>query len=112
MVHFQLLWSDEPVTVIQSDSVDTEEIKERNTENPAVSEEETYRYHGQWHINVCQYINPDDAVTVIVGIQDNRSRDNAHSPILHTNGQASTVWVSTLLEVHRTSKSSYSISLP
>lgn len=68
MVHFQLLRSDEPVPIIQSDSVDTEEIKERNTENPAVSEEETYRNHGQWHINVCQYINPDDAVPVEIGI--------------------------------------------
>lgn len=46
MVHHQLLGSDEPVLIIQSDSVDTEEIEERNAENPAVSEEETYRYHG------------------------------------------------------------------
>ena len=112
MVHFQLLRSDEPVPIIQSDSVDTEEIKERNTENPAVSEEETYRYHGQWHINVCQYINPDDAVPVGIGIYNCWSRDNAHSPIRHTSDLASMVWVPTLIEVHRTSKSSYSISLP
>lgn len=39
-------------------------IKERNAEYPAVSEEETYRYHGQWHVDVRQYINPDDAVSV------------------------------------------------
>lgn len=27
MVHFQLLWSDEPVTVIQSDGIDANEIE-------------------------------------------------------------------------------------
>lgn len=43
MVHLQLIGSDEPVLIIQSDSVDTEKIKERNTEYPAVSEEETHR---------------------------------------------------------------------
>lgn len=64
MVHLQLLGSDEPVLIIQSDSVDTEKIKERNAEYPAVSEEETYRYHGQWHVDVRLYINPDDAVSV------------------------------------------------
>lgn len=112
MVHLQLLGSDEPVLIIQSDSVYTEEIKERNAEYPAVSEEETYRYHGQWHINVCQYINPDDAVPVQIGIYNCWSRDNAHSPIRHTSDLTSMVWVPTLLEVHRTSKSSYSISLP
>ena len=68
MVHLQLIGSDEPVLIIQSDCVDAEKIEERNTEYPAVSEEETYRYHGQWHINVCQYINPDDAVPVEIGI--------------------------------------------
>lgn len=112
MVHLQLLGSDEPVLIIQSDSVDTEKIEERNAENPAVSEEETYRYHGQWHINVCQYINPDDAVSVEIGIYNCWSRDSAHSPIRHTSDLASMEWVPTLLEVHRTSKSSYSISLP
>lgn len=112
MVHLQLLGSDEPVLIIQSDCVDTEKIKERNTEYPAVSEEETYRYHGQWHINVCQYINPDDAVSVEIGIYNCWSRDSAHSPIRRTSDLASMEWVPTLLEVHRTSKSSYSISLP
>ena len=68
MVYLQLLRSDEPVLIIQSDCVDTEKIEERNAEYPAVSEEETYRYHGHWHINVCQYINPDDAVPVEIGI--------------------------------------------
>ena len=68
MMHLQLLGSDEPVLIIQSDCVDTKKIEERNTEYPAVSEEETYRYHGQWHINVCQYINPADAVPVEIGI--------------------------------------------
>ena len=68
MVHFQLLWSDEPVMVIKSDGIDAKEIEERNSIDPAVSEKETYRYHGQWHINVCQYINPDDAVPVEIGI--------------------------------------------
>jgi hypothetical protein len=52
MVHLQLLGSDEPVLIIQSDSVDTEEIKERNAEYPAVSEEVTYRQHTQWHVDV------------------------------------------------------------
>lgn len=112
MVHLQLLGSDEPVLIIQSDSVDTEKIKERNAEYPAVSEEETYRYHGQWHINVCQYINPDDAVSVEIGIYNCWSRDSVHSPIRRTSDLASMEWVPTLLEVHRTSKSSYSISLP
>jgi hypothetical protein len=46
MVHLQLLGSDEPVLIIQSDSVDTKEIKERNAINPAVSEKETNRNHG------------------------------------------------------------------
>ena len=64
MVHLQLLGSDEPVLIIQSDSVYTEEIKERNAEYPAVSEEETYRYHTQWHVDICNHINPYDAVTV------------------------------------------------
>ena len=112
MVHLQLLGSDEPVLIIQSDSVDTEKIKERNAEYPAVSEEETYRYHGQWHINVCQYINPDDAVPVEIGIYNCWPRDSAHSPIRRTSGLTSMVWVPTLIGVHRTSKSSYSISLP
>lgn len=74
MVHLQLLRSDEPVLIIQSDSVDTEKIKERNTENPAVSEEETHRDHAEWHINVCQEVNPDDAVSVIIRIKYGRSR--------------------------------------
>lgn len=112
MVHSQLLWSDEPVTVIQSDGVDADKVKERYTKHPAVVEEKTHGNHAKWHVDICQEVNPDDAVTVVVGICDGRSRDNAHSPILHTNDQASTVWVPTLLEVHRTSKSSYSISLP
>lgn len=112
MVHLQLLGSDEPVLIIQSDSVYTEKIEERNAEYPAVSEEETYRYHGQWHINVCQYINPDDAVPVQIGIYNCWSRDSAHSPIRRTSGLASMVWVPTSIEVHRTSKSSYFISLP
>lgn len=112
MVRLQLVWSDEPVPIIQSDGIDANEIEEWDAENPAVSEEETYRYHGQWHINVCQYINPDDAVPVEIGIYNCWSRDSAHSPIRHTSDLASMVWVPTLLEVHRTSKSSYSISLP
>lgn len=74
MVHLQLLRSDEPVLIIQSDSVDTEKIKERNTEYPAVSEEETHRNHAEWHINVCQEVNPDDAVSVIIRIKYGRSR--------------------------------------
>lgn len=56
MVHLQLLGSDEPVLIIQSDSVYTEKIEERNAEYPAVSEEETYRYHTQWHVDICNYI--------------------------------------------------------
>ena len=73
MVHLQLLGSDEPVLIIQSDSVDTEEIKERNTENPAVSEEETHWYHADWHIHVCQKVNPDDTISVISRIKYGRS---------------------------------------
>ena len=73
MVHLQLLGSDEPVLIIQSDSVDTEKIKERNTEYPAVSEEETHWYHADWHIHVCQKVNPDDAISVISRIKYGRS---------------------------------------
>ena len=73
MVHLQLLRSDEPVMIIQSDSVDTEKIKERNTEYPAVSEEETHRCHEEWHINVCHEVNPDDTVSVIIRIKYGRS---------------------------------------
>lgn len=91
MVHLQLLGSDEPVLIIQSDSVDTEEIEERNAENPAVLKEETYRYHGQWHIDVRQHINPDDAVPVEIGIYNCWSRDSAHSPIRHTSDLTSMV---------------------
>lgn len=46
MVHSQLLWSDEPVTVIQSNGIDANEIEEWDTENPAVSEKETHGNHG------------------------------------------------------------------
>ncbi len=73
MVHLQLLGSDEPVLIIQSDSVDTEKIKERNTEYPAVSEEETHWYHADWHIHVCQKVNPDDTISVISRIKYGRS---------------------------------------
>ena len=45
MVHFQLLWSNEPVMVIQSDGIDAKEIEERNAIDPAVSEKETHGYH-------------------------------------------------------------------
>lgn len=73
MVHLQLLGSDEPVLIIQSDSVDTEKIKERDTEYPAVSEEETHWYHADWHIHVCQKVNPDDTISVISRIKYGRS---------------------------------------
>lgn len=73
MVHLQLLGSDEPVLIIQSDSVDTEKVKERNTEYPAVSEEETHWYHADWHIHVCQKVNPDDTISVISRIKYGRS---------------------------------------
>lgn len=73
MVHLQLLGSDEPVLIIQSDSVDTEKIEERNTEYPAVSEEETHWYHADWHIHVCQKVNPDDTISVISRIKYGRS---------------------------------------
>jgi hypothetical protein len=46
MVHFQLLWSDEPVLIIQSDGIDAQEIEERNAIYPAVSEKETHGNHG------------------------------------------------------------------
>ena len=66
MVHFQLVWSDEPVLIIQSDGVDAKEIKERDAEYPAVSEEEAHWYHTDWHIHVCQKVNPDDTISVII----------------------------------------------
>lgn len=46
MVHSQLLWGDEPVTVIQSDGIDANEIEERNAIYPAVVEEKTHGNHG------------------------------------------------------------------
>ena len=46
MVHFQLLWSNEPVMVIQSDGIDAKEIEERNSIDPAVSKKETNGNHG------------------------------------------------------------------
>lgn len=112
MVHLQLLGSDEPVLIIQSDSVDTEKIEKRNAVNPAVSEKETHRYHTQWHVDVCKYINPDNAAPVEIGIYNCWSRDSAHSPIRRTSDLTSMVWVPTSIGVHRISKSSYSISLP
>lgn len=74
MVRLQLVWSDEPVPIIQSDGIDANEIEEWNAENPAVSEEETHRNHAEWHINVCQEVNPDDAVSVIIRIKYGRFR--------------------------------------
>lgn len=73
MVCLQLLWSDKPVLIIQSDGVDANEIEEWNTEYPAVSEEEAHRYHTEGHINICQKIDPDDTTTVIVCIKYGRS---------------------------------------
>ena len=46
MVHFQLLWSNEPVMVIKSDGIYAKEIEERNAVDPAVSEKETHGNHG------------------------------------------------------------------
>lgn len=43
MVRLQLVWSDEPVLIIQSDGIDANEIEEWDAEYPAVSEEETHR---------------------------------------------------------------------
>lgn len=74
MVRLQLVWCDEPVLIIQSDGIDANEIEEWDAENPAVSEEETHRDHAEWHINICQEVNPDDAVSVIIRIKYGRSR--------------------------------------
>ena len=46
MVRLQLVWSDEPVPIIQSDGIDANEIEEWDAENPAVSEKETHGNHG------------------------------------------------------------------
>lgn len=73
MVHLQLLGSDEPVLIIQSDGVDAKEIEERDAEYPAVSEEEAHWYHADWHIHVCQKVNPDDTISVISRIKYGRS---------------------------------------
>lgn len=73
MVHLQLVWSDKPVLIIQSDSVDAKEIEERDAEYPAVSEEEAHWYHADWHIHVCQKVNPDDTISVIIRIKYGRS---------------------------------------
>ena len=54
MVHFQLLWSNEPVLIVQSDGVDANEIEEWNAEYPAVFEKETNWNHAERHINICQ----------------------------------------------------------
>lgn len=69
MVCLQLIWSDEPVLIIQSDGVDANKIEEWDAEYPAVSEEEAHRNHAERHINVCQKVNPDDTAAVIVCIK-------------------------------------------
>lgn len=42
MVRLQLLWSNKPVLIIQSDGVDANEIEEWDAEYPAVSEKEAH----------------------------------------------------------------------
>lgn len=74
MVHFQLLWSNEPVLIIQSDGIDAKEIEEWNAENPAVLKEETNWKHAERHINICQKVNPDDTASVVGCIKYCRSR--------------------------------------
>ena len=74
MVRLQLLWSDKPVLIIQSDGIDANEIEEWDAENPAVSEEEAHWYHTEGHINICQKIDPDDTTTIIIRIKYGRSR--------------------------------------
>lgn len=64
MVRLQLVWSDEPVPIIQPDGIDANEIEEWDAENPAVLKEETHRNHAERHINICQKVNPDDAASV------------------------------------------------
>jgi hypothetical protein len=73
MVRLQLVWRDEPVPIIQSDGIDTNEVEEWDAENPAVSEEEAHWYHADWHIHVCQKVNPDDTISVISRIKYGRS---------------------------------------
>ena len=65
MVHFQLLWSHEPVLIVESDGVDAKEVEERNAEYPAVFEEETNWNHAERHINICQKVNPDDTAAIV-----------------------------------------------
>ena len=43
MVRLQLVWSDEPVLIIQPDGIDANEIEEWDAENPAILKEETHR---------------------------------------------------------------------
>ena len=74
MVHFQLLWSNEPVLIVQSDGVDANEIEEWNAEYPAVFEKETNWNHAERHINICQKVYPDDTASVVGCIKYCRSR--------------------------------------
>ena len=53
---------------IQSDSIDTEEIDKWYSEYPAILEEVTRWQHRNRHIYVCQEVNPDDAVTIVLSI--------------------------------------------
>ena len=64
MVRLQLVWSDEPVLIIQSDGIDAKEIEEWNAKYPAVLKEETNWKHAERHIDICQKVNPDDAASV------------------------------------------------
>lgn len=47
-----LLWTDEPVSVVETDGVDAEEIDEWNSKYPAIVEEIAGRNHRQRHINI------------------------------------------------------------
>lgn len=69
MVRLQLVGSDEPVLIVQSDGIDAKEIEEWNAEYPAVFEKETHWKHAEGHINICQKVNPDDTASAVGSIK-------------------------------------------
>lgn len=52
MMHRKLFWCNQPVLIVDSDSIYSDEIEEGNPVYPAVVKEETYWYHTEWHVNI------------------------------------------------------------
>jgi len=66
----KLLGSDEPMMVPQANGVDSDEVIERNADDPAPLEEVAYWYHGKGHVRIAQDVHPDNTAAIVVGIED------------------------------------------